>query len=185
MIDWVSPSDLVMAAGCLNAVGHCIGMPHPAVIDDYSSNRLLTTEDGRALAGILGWEPDFYEQWVRHKLYLVSPIAAVCRMSTKPFTWEAAAVEKRFGGARPHPDCVAAYPGTRMSTAASPCRYTCRAVAPVPSRGIRAIRPRHTRGSAGVRRSAAYGGSSVHGSCLRDPCRDGIGGRRPNTLERT
>ena len=87
-------SDLVTAAGCLKAVGHCIGMPHPAVIDDYSSTRLLTTEDGRALASVLGWEPDFSEKWLKHKLYLVSPIGAVCRLSTKPFTWEAAAIEK-------------------------------------------------------------------------------------------
>ncbi len=87
-------SDLVTAAECLKVVGHCIGMPHPAVIDDYSSSRLLTTEDGRALASVLGWEPDFSEKWLKHKLYLVSPIGAVCRLATKPFAWEAAAIER-------------------------------------------------------------------------------------------
>ena len=82
--------DLVAAADCLIEVGRHIGMPHPAVIDDYSSDRLLTTEDGRALASVLGWQADYFEKWLSKKLYLVSPIAAVCRVSTRPFAWDAA-----------------------------------------------------------------------------------------------
>ena len=34
--------DLVAGAECLNDIGCALGMPHPAVIDDYSSSRLLT-----------------------------------------------------------------------------------------------------------------------------------------------
>jgi len=82
-------ADLISAADCLKEIGQAIGMPHPAVIDDYSTNRLLTVEDGRALTTVLGWNPVFVEQWVDQRLHLVSPIAAVCRMSTKPFCWEA------------------------------------------------------------------------------------------------
>ncbi len=92
--------DLVAAAECLKAAGRCIGMPHPAVIDDYSSNRLLTIEDGRTLTSVLGWETDFVEQYLSQKLYLVSPIAAVCRMSTKPFSWDALAIEAAIQEAR-------------------------------------------------------------------------------------
>ena len=84
--------DLIAAAHCLKSIGQCLGIPHPAVIDDYSSNRLLTTEDGRALTSVLGWESDFVEKWLKQRLYLVSPIAAVCRMSTQPFVWDAAAI---------------------------------------------------------------------------------------------
>ncbi|HEY6599154.1 MAG TPA: autoinducer binding domain-containing protein [Pseudomonadales bacterium] len=84
--------DLVSAASCLKDIGHSIGMPHPGVIDDYSSNRLLTIEDGRALTSLLGWEPEFVAHWLRQKLHLISPIAAVCRMSTKPFAWDAQVV---------------------------------------------------------------------------------------------
>ncbi len=84
--------DLIAAAGCLKEIGLCIRMPHPAVIDDYSSNRLLTIEDGRALTSVLGWDPEFVEQWLRQRLHLVSPIAAVCRMSTQPFAWDAQTV---------------------------------------------------------------------------------------------
>jgi LuxR family quorum-sensing system transcriptional regulator CciR len=88
--------DLLAAADALKGVGHAIGMPHPAVIDDYSTNRLLTIEDGRALTSVLGWEPEFVEQWLKQKLHLVSPIAAVCRMSTRPFAWESAAIARAF-----------------------------------------------------------------------------------------
>lgn len=84
--------DLVSAAGCLKSMGECLDMPHPAVIDDYSSNRLLTVEDGRAITSVLGWEPDFVQQWIEQRLHLVSPIAAVCRMSTRPFAWDAETV---------------------------------------------------------------------------------------------
>jgi LuxR family quorum-sensing system transcriptional regulator CciR len=85
-------SELIGAAGYLKEIGQCIRMPHPAVIDDYSSNRLLTIEDGRALTSLLGWEPEFVKHWLQQKLQLVSPIAAVCRMSTKPFAWDAETV---------------------------------------------------------------------------------------------
>jgi LuxR family transcriptional regulator, quorum-sensing system regulator CciR len=85
-------TDLVSAAACLKAIGQCIDMPHPAVIDDYSSNRLLTVEDGRALTSVLGWDADSVTQWVQQRLHLVSPIAAVCRMSTQPFAWDAETV---------------------------------------------------------------------------------------------
>jgi len=84
--------DLIVAADCLIEIGRCIEMPHPAVIDDYSSDRLLTIEDGRTMASVLGWDADFFEKWSGQKLYLVSPIAAVCRVSTQPFAWNAAAI---------------------------------------------------------------------------------------------
>ena len=83
-------SDLVAAADCLKSIGQAIGMPHPAVIDDYSLNRLLTIDDGRALSSVLGWDADIVEQWLRQELHLVSPIAAACRMSTSPCPPEAA-----------------------------------------------------------------------------------------------
>jgi len=85
-------SDLVGAAACLKSIGEGIGMPYPAVIDDYSSNHLLTIEDGRALTSVLGWDTGIVTQWLRQELHLVSPIAAVCRMSTRPFSWDAETV---------------------------------------------------------------------------------------------
>jgi DNA-binding CsgD family transcriptional regulator len=85
-------NDLIAAAACLKDIGRAIGIPHPAVIDDYSSNRLLTVEDGRALTSVLGWDASFVEQWLEQRLHLVSPIAAVCRMSTRPFCWDAQTV---------------------------------------------------------------------------------------------
>jgi len=84
--------DLIAAAAGLKEIGRCVGMPHPAVIDDYSTSRLLTVEDGRALTSVLGWGPELVDQWLQQKLHLVSPIAAVCRMSTQPFAWNAGTV---------------------------------------------------------------------------------------------
>lgn len=86
-------SDLIAAAGGLKAIGHAIGMPHPAVIDDYSSTRLLTVEDGRALTSVLGWDPELVHEWIEQRLHLVSPIAAVCRMTTRPFAWDSRTVD--------------------------------------------------------------------------------------------
>ncbi|MEQ8483742.1 MAG: autoinducer binding domain-containing protein [Pseudomonadales bacterium] len=84
--------DLSAAVAALKAIGTAIDMPHPAVIEDYSSSRLLTVEDGRTLTSVLGWDPDFVEQWRAQRLHLVSPIAAVCRMSMRPFWWDAQTV---------------------------------------------------------------------------------------------
>lgn len=84
--------DLTAGAECLKRMGQAVGMPHPAVIDDYSSVRLLTVEDGRVLTSVLGWDPEPVTEWIRQRLHLVSPIAAVCRMSTRPFAWDARTV---------------------------------------------------------------------------------------------
>ncbi len=98
--------DLVVAARRLIDIGAAIGLPAPAVIDDYSTNRVLTVDDGRAIASVLGWEEDFQRAWLDQRLYLVSPIAAVCRVSTRPFVWDAAAVAQAVRDARHRPQVV-------------------------------------------------------------------------------
>jgi DNA-binding CsgD family transcriptional regulator len=96
-------TDLIAAAHILKEMGEIIGMPYPAVVDDYSKNRLLPAGDGRALASVFGWEPEFQDQWVDNKLYLVSPIAAVCRMTTKPFAWDAAVTTQAVAATQTRP----------------------------------------------------------------------------------
>jgi len=96
-------ADLVTAAQCLLDIGAAVELPAPSVIDDYSSDRLLTAEDGRAMASVLGWEESFQSDWVDQKLYLISPIAAVCRVTTKPFVWDAVAVAEAIREARARP----------------------------------------------------------------------------------
>ncbi|MEZ5560580.1 MAG: autoinducer binding domain-containing protein [Pseudomonadales bacterium] len=96
-------NDLVRAARCLIDIGAVVGLPSPAVIDDYSTNRLLTVADGRAIASVLGWEEQFQQAWLEQRLYLVSPIAAVCRVTTRPFVWDAAAVADAVREARYRP----------------------------------------------------------------------------------
>ncbi len=96
-------SDLMAAASCLLEIGSAIKLPSPSVIDDYSTSRLLTAEDGQALATLFGWEKSFQADWVNRKLYLVSPIAAVCRMTTRPFAWDAATVTASVAQTRHRP----------------------------------------------------------------------------------
>ena len=96
-------SDLIAAAHLLKEMGEIIGLPYPAVIDDYSKNRLLPAGDGRALASVFGWEPEFQDQWVENKLYLVSPIAAACRVTTRPFAWDAAVITRVVSATQTRP----------------------------------------------------------------------------------
>lgn len=94
-------SDLTAAARCLKDIGAAIGAIAPAVVDDYAADRLLTVEDGTALAAVLGWEEVFPRIWLEEKLYLVSPIGAVCRATTRPFVWQADAVARTLQAGRP------------------------------------------------------------------------------------
>lgn len=96
-------TELIEAAHALKEMGEIIGLPYPAVVDDYSKNRLLPAGDGRALASVFGWEPEFQEQWVDNKLYLVSPIAAACRMTTRPFAWDSAVVTEVVNATQSRP----------------------------------------------------------------------------------
>jgi DNA-binding CsgD family transcriptional regulator len=82
-------SDLAAAAAALRAVGAVIGDLMPAVVEDFSSERLLTMEDGRLLATALGWEETLPRIWIEQKLHLLPAISALCRASTRPFVWNA------------------------------------------------------------------------------------------------
>lgn len=84
--------DLTSASKPLKAIGEALGLPRPAVIDDYSVNSLLTAEDGQRLAESFGWEAEFINDWIERRLHRVSPIGQVCRIATKPFAWGSAAL---------------------------------------------------------------------------------------------
>ncbi len=87
-----SATDLPGAAKQLLCLGRELGMTHPAVVDDYSRRRLFTAEDGMALSELFGWEEDFQRDWVEQSLHRVSPVGAVCRVTTRPFSWSSAAM---------------------------------------------------------------------------------------------
>ncbi len=82
------------AAVLMKEIGEEIDLPYPAVIADYTSDTLAKDENGEPLAKYFGWEIDFQQDWEDRRLHLVSPIAAVCRLSLKPFIWKAEDVEK-------------------------------------------------------------------------------------------
>lgn len=83
---------LLAAAAALTRIGELLGLAHPAVVEDYAQRQLLTAEDGSALAGTFGWDPDIQQEWVAHSLSRVCPVGAVCRVTTKPFAWRAGAM---------------------------------------------------------------------------------------------
>ncbi|MCY4042075.1 MAG: LuxR C-terminal-related transcriptional regulator [Gammaproteobacteria bacterium] len=82
------------AAAVLKEIGEKIDLPYPAVIADYTSDTLAKDENGEPLAKHFGWEIDFREDWEERRLHLISPIAAMCRLSLKPFVWKAEDVER-------------------------------------------------------------------------------------------
>jgi DNA-binding CsgD family transcriptional regulator len=82
-------TDLVSAANALRDIGLAIGQFLPAVVEDFSSERLLTMEDGRLLAIALGWEETLPRLWSEQKLHLLPAISALCRENTRPFVWNA------------------------------------------------------------------------------------------------
>lgn len=90
--DIAAAHDLITAARALKALGEDLGFTRTAVIDDYSVNNLLASEDGRALADFFGWEREFTDDWLERRLHRVSPIGQVCRIATKPFAWDAATI---------------------------------------------------------------------------------------------
>jgi DNA-binding CsgD family transcriptional regulator len=85
-------TNLLRAADHIKAMGLELDLTHPAVVDDYSQRRLLAVEDGAVLSEVFGWERDFQRDWVEQGLHRVSPVGAVCRVTTRPFAWTAAAM---------------------------------------------------------------------------------------------
>lgn len=97
----VAATDLQSAAEEILAMGEALGLTHPAVIDDYAQRQLLTAEDGVRLSEIFGWEEEFQRDWVEQSLHRVSPVGAVCRVTTRPFSWTSAtmtALAEELGG---------------------------------------------------------------------------------------
>ncbi len=93
--------DMLRAAPLLQAFGEVVGLQRPAVIGDYTSSELVTVEDGRTLAEVFGWASDIQQEWVDGKLNLISPIAVACRLTTRPFAWDAAAIAAQADKASP------------------------------------------------------------------------------------
>lgn len=79
--------DTAEAVALVREIGAAIGLPYPSCIADYSDPLLTRAPDGTTYAELFGWSEDFRDDWERNRLNLISPIASVCRYSTKPFVW--------------------------------------------------------------------------------------------------
>ncbi len=93
--------DRASAAESLREIGDCVRMRYPSVIDDYDDRELVLAEDGRTLASIFGWEPQFHGDWFKHRLHRVSPIARMCRATTEPFAWHAQSIAEEVSRMQP------------------------------------------------------------------------------------
>jgi DNA-binding CsgD family transcriptional regulator len=92
--------DTAEAVDIAKQIGAVIGLPYPSCIADYSDPLLTRAPDGRTYAELFGWGREFREDWERNRLNLISPIATVCRYSTRPFVWRSKEIVQLTAEAR-------------------------------------------------------------------------------------
>lgn len=85
-------SSLIEAAPPLAALGQAIGLDRPAVVEDFTAERLLMSRDGGLLGEIFGWLPAQGGGEPTEGLHHVCPIGRACRVTMNPFAWRAAEI---------------------------------------------------------------------------------------------
>ena len=83
---------LIEAAPPLVALGKAIGLDRPAVVEDFTSERLLMSRDNGLLGEIFGWVPTPGQDEACGSLHHVCPIGRACRVTMNPFAWRAAEI---------------------------------------------------------------------------------------------
>jgi LuxR family quorum-sensing system transcriptional regulator CciR len=88
-------TSLVEAARHLVDLGKAIGLDRPAVVEDFSKERLIMSREGGLLGEVFGWlpaqapvsqTPDVKGEPIHH----VCPIGRACRVTVHPFAWRSA-----------------------------------------------------------------------------------------------
>lgn len=67
------------------------GLHRNAVVEDYSTNDLVSDVSEITLAEAFGWSEAAIESWVKGRMTLISPVGAMCRFARRPFTFRPAA----------------------------------------------------------------------------------------------
>ncbi|MCC5886781.1 MAG: autoinducer binding domain-containing protein [Gammaproteobacteria bacterium] len=67
------------------------GLQRNAVVEDYSTNDLVSDVSDVTLAESFGWTEDAIRNWVKGRMTLISPVGAVCRFARRPFAFRPAA----------------------------------------------------------------------------------------------
>ncbi len=80
-------TSLVEAAQPLVDIGAAIGLDRPAVVEDFSSERLIMSREGGLLGEIFGWLPARSPDPKGEPMHHVCPIGRVCRIAVNPFAW--------------------------------------------------------------------------------------------------
>lgn len=78
---------LVEAATPLLAIGKAIGLERPAVVEDFSAERVLMSLKSGLLGELFGWLPSFMTSPSAPSAHNVCPIGRACRITTHPFAW--------------------------------------------------------------------------------------------------
>jgi DNA-binding CsgD family transcriptional regulator len=81
---------LVQAASQLVAIGKAAGLDRPAVVADFTADRVEIGFQDELLNQVFGWLPAQAQEWSGAPLNRVCPVARACRVATNPFIWEAA-----------------------------------------------------------------------------------------------
>lgn len=85
-------SNLVESAPPLVAIGKTIGLDRPAVVEDFTAERLLISRDSGLLGELFGWLPSLNKNPNAQTAHHVCPIGRACRVATNPFAWRAAEI---------------------------------------------------------------------------------------------
>ena len=85
-------ADLESSAPPLVAIGKAIGLDRPAVVEDFTAERLLMSRNGGLLGELFGWLPSLNGSPNAQTSHHVCPIGRACRVAIAPFAWRAAEI---------------------------------------------------------------------------------------------
>jgi DNA-binding CsgD family transcriptional regulator len=82
--------NLAQAAAPLEAIGKAAGLDRPAVVADFTADRVEIGFHDEFLNQMFGWAQAQAQDWSAVPLSRVCPVGRACRVATNPFVWEAA-----------------------------------------------------------------------------------------------
>ena len=86
--------DLLESAPPLVAIGVAIGLDRPAVVEDFTAERLLMSRNGGLLGELFGWLPALNKSPDAATAHHVCPIGRACRVAVAPFVWRTTEIVK-------------------------------------------------------------------------------------------
>ena len=85
-----SCEDVLAGVALMKQSAAICGLHRNAVVEDYSTNDLVSDVSDVTLAEAFGWTEDAIDSWVKGRMTLISPVGAVCRFARMPFAFRPA-----------------------------------------------------------------------------------------------